>query len=218
MYLKRIFLAVSILIVGCSSDSNVPKEMDEPIEKKGQLSKTRSVGLDEDGAAVIEEKVDASDKLRILEMNNNRLKDDLDIEYSRLERCRTDMAHPALGGDGKYKDLPEVDDLDLDTVDADQLRINDEGELKMVGRRKFMDKFKLEQKRAKSIRRMTKTVKKYRKDCEIDMSAARQKVGLPGSRYKSKGHYDANGQWIKIHKAEKNIDDAFQIKKILEKE
>ena len=34
-------------------------------------------------------------------MNNERLKDDVDIEMTRLERCRIDMAHPALGGGGK---------------------------------------------------------------------------------------------------------------------
>ena len=214
--LKYLVSSTILLAFGCATDSNVPKEMQEPLEVKGKISESRNVGIDEDGKVVIEEKVDASDKLRVLEMNNNRLKDDLDIEFTRLERCRIDMAHPALGGEGKYKELPEIDGLDLDTVDSDTLRMNDDGDLKMVGRRGFMDKYNTEKKRGKTIKMMTKTVKKYRKDCEIDMSAARQKVGLPGKRYESKGLYDAKGQWIKIHRAEKNIDDAFEIKKILE--
>ena len=214
--IKYLVSGVVAVAASCSSDPNVPKEMQEPIDMKGKLSETRNVGIDDDGKVVIEEKVDASDKLRVLEMNNNRLKDDLDVEMRRLERCRIDMAHPALGGAGKYKDLPEVDDLDVDQVDSDILRMNDDGDLKMVGRRNFMDKYNAEKKRGKTIRIMTKTVVKYRKDCEIDMSAARQKVGLPGKRYESKGTYDAKGQWKMIHRAEKNIDDAFEIKKILD--
>lgn len=210
------YLIIASFSASCSSDPNVPQEMEEPLEMKGKISEDRNVGVDEDGKVVIEKQMDASDKLRVLEMNNNRLKDDLDIEMSRLERCRIDMAHPALGGAGKYRELPEVDNLDVDTVDSDVLRMSDDGDLKMVGRRKFMDKYNAEIKRKKSLKLMIKTVSKYRKDCEIDMSASRQKVGLPGKRYEAKGSYDAKGQWIKIHAAEKNIDDAFEIKKILE--
>ena len=189
--------------------------MEEPLEVKGKISSDRNVGVDEDGKVVVEKQVDAADKLRVLEMTNNRLKDDLDMEMRKLERCRRDMAHPALGGEGKYKDLPEVDSMEMDNLDSDELSMTEDGELKMVERRKFMDMYKAEKKREKSIKLMTKTVKKYRKDCELDMSYARQKVGLPGKRYEAKGSFDAKGQWIKVHEAEKSIEDAFKIKKYL---
>ena len=41
------------------------------------------------------------------------------------------------------------------------------------------------------------------------------KIGLPGKRYQAKGTYNSKGQW-QIHAAEKNIDDALEIKKQLE--
>lgn len=188
--------------------------MDDPIDVKGQISSDRKVGIDDDGKVVIERKSNADDRLRILEMKNNRQKDELDMEMNRLERCRRDVAHPRLGGSGKYRDLPEVDDFDADTLENDELQMNEDGELKMVGRQGFMDKFKAEKKRGESIKSMYKTVLSYRKKCELDMSSARQKAGLPGKRYESKGSFNEKGEWIQVHRAERDIDDAFEIKKI----
>lgn len=216
MKLGTVFFMFSIFLVGCSSDPDVPKEMEEPIEVKGKISEDRAVGIDDDGRVVIEKSKDADDQLRILEMNNERLKDDLDVEMKRLERCRLDLAHPALGGSGKYKEIPDVDDLDTDILDNDELRITEDGDLKMVGRRSFTEKYNLEVKRKNTLKSMYKTVVNYRKDCELDMSAARQKIGLPGQRYEAKGHFNSKGEWIKDHGAEKNIDDALRIKKQLD--
>jgi hypothetical protein len=211
-----LLLVLGVFSIGCSSDPDVPKEMQEPIEVKGKISDDRAVGLDDDGRVVIEKSKDADDQLRVLEMNNERLKDDLDVEVRRLDRCRIDLAHPALGGSGKYKELPSVEELETDILDANELRINDNGELKMVGRRSFTEKYNAEVKRKRSLKSMYKTILNYRKDCEIDMSAARQKIGLPGARYESKGQFDSKGQWIKVHGAERNVDDAMKIKKQLD--
>lgn len=208
-----LMLSAIFILGACTSDPNVPTEMDEPIEVKGALSKDRKVGIDDDGKVVVEKKSNADDRLRVLEMNNNRAKDELELEMSRLERCRRDVAHPRLGGSGKYRDLPEVDGFDADEFENDELKVSEDGDLKMVERKNFMDMYNAEKKRSKSIKAMVKTVVKYRKQCELDMSVARQNVGLPGKRYESKGNFNEKGQWYEIHKAEKDIDDAFEIKR-----
>ncbi len=60
-----------------------------------------------------------------------------------------------------------------------------------------------------------KLVKSHRADCERKMSSARVKAGLPAGRYAGEGYFKGDrGEWVQIHPAEQNLDDAFRFAKV----
>ncbi len=49
-------------------------------------------------------------------------------------------------------------------------------------------------------------------ECNRKLRAARVKAGLRLSDYKAKGRYRSDGTWVEERKAERTLDDAFEIR------
>jgi hypothetical protein len=207
-------LALSILTAlvasSCTSSDEV-KEIDTKLDVKNR-SEGREIGINDDDEAIIQEKTDADDELRALEMGNMRLFDNLQTDYNELKRCREDLADPRLGGNGEVTDIPEIDKMKNLAEVKEEFGLDDEGKLKVVKRQKFSETLAQEQKYQKSLKSMQGIVSKYRVECERKMRVARTAKGLPAQRYTAQGYFDGSGAWVETRKAELTLDDAFEIK------
>ena len=94
---------------------NTPKDIDNLALNKhvGRLieDKIGEIGVDKDGDAVIQSKKSAKDELSKQEWVNSRLSDDLENEHHSLKTCRNDLADPRLGGNGRPREIPEIDNM-----------------------------------------------------------------------------------------------------------
>lgn len=193
---------------GCTSDYEV-KEVDTKLEVKDSIDGSK-VGINENDEVVVQTETDASDELRTQKWVNSRLEDDLNHDYAELEQCREDLADPRLGGTGSVTDIPEIDNLKGMSEVKEEFGLTEDGSLKVVKKEYFLDLLKKERKYEKTLRSMTKVIKKHKESCQRRMGAERTKAGLPAKRYQASGYFTDDGTWIGTDKAENNLDDAFE--------
>ncbi len=197
-------------LAGCTHNPHEVKSIDTSLEKT-QQTEDGSIGVDKDGDAVIQSKKSAKDELSKQEWVNSRLSDDLENEHHSLKTCRNDLADPRLGGNGRPREIPEIDNMKETAEVREKFGLAEDGSLKVIKREYFLDRLKRERKYEKSLRTMIKMVKKHTEECKMVLGQSRVKAGLPSNKYMAKGHYDSKGRWIETRKAEKSLDDAFEI-------
>lgn len=211
--MKYVLLLFFIIIstIQCTSTEHVVEELDDDLEVKSK-SGDKAIGLNDDGQAVIQEESSAAEELKMQQLINDELEADLEQVHHEVKRCRQDLADPRLGGDGDYKQMTEIDGIKEKTELKEKFGLDDGDNLKFVKRELYAERLKNERKYEKSVRKLVKMLKTQNEKCQIQMRTARTKAGLPAERYKAEGYFDDNGTWVETRKAEKTIDDAFEIK------
>lgn len=202
---------ITLLSFSCTTEDKTVKEVDTKLEKKGAVG-GKTIGLNDDKEAIIQEETAVDDEMRRQEWVNNKLEEELNAEHLELQRCRDDLADPRLGGSGEVAEIPEVDNIKNPNEVKEELGITADGNLKMVKKEFLVDKIKSEKKYETSLTNLVKTVKKHNTQCGQKMARARVTAGLPAQRYKAEGTYDSKGNWTQTRKAEITLDDAFEIR------
>lgn len=203
--------SILTLVSACSSNPYKVKEIDNPIEKKGEYQGA-TVGLNDKKEAIVQSETAADVELKQTRWRTYDLEQKIASEHSLLTRCRTELADPRLGGTGNMVEIPEIDNMKGPDAVKEDMGITKDGALVVVKQEMFVDKLKTERKYEDSLRAMMKTIEKHRGNCEREMGYARGKAGLPSMRYPAKGEYGSDGTFHVIRKAEENLDDAFRIK------
>lgn len=209
----KIVLALAALFAfqACTSNDHEVRDVETLIEKKGRVG-DKDIGINKDGEAIIQEKVEADDELRRQQWTNNVLTEKFETEHFELRRCRTEISDPRLGGDGNVREIPEIDNMASTDGVKEEFGADEQGDLKVVRREYYLERLNQERKVERKLRDMLKTVSKYREDCGRKLSHARVRSGLPANRYTAKGYYSGDGTWVETRKAELTLDDAFEIK------
>ena len=210
-------MVVMFFAVSCVTTEGTVEEIDTDLESKGQVGLSK-VGVNDDGQAIIQTETAADDELRIQQWKNKQLEDDLNDHHFQLKRCREDSADPRLGGSGELTEIPDVDGMKSAKEIKEDIGIDkNDGSLKVVKKELYTKRLASERKFETSLNGMLKTMKTYREACERKMRQARVKAGLPGERYKPQGYVSSSGAWVESRKGENSLDDAFEIRAILEK-
>lgn len=192
--MKLTLTIFALIMSSCTTTKYVVKEIDTSIEVKGQVG-DQKLGLNDDGQAILQEEVHASQELSVQRGANAMLQDELDMEYYELKDCREKMADPAIGGSGKVKDLPEIDNLKEPSEMREEFGSNADGDLKIVKRELFEQRLKKERKYMKTLRMMIKITTKHNELCQRELGYARSRHGLPKSDIKP-GHFTSDGTWV----------------------
>lgn len=209
--LKSLFLI--IITLGCTSPEHQVTEIDTQLDVKGTVNGS-SLGLNEEGQAILQTETSADTELRNQIWENNDLESKLYHEYHMLKWCRKDIADPRLGGQGEITKLPEIDDMKTTNEYKEEFGL-DGNRLKVVKKEQYVERLKSERKYFKTLKNMTKTVKRSRENCELLMGSARIKAGLPAKRYQGKVSLNDDGTVDNvIHAQEKSLDDAFRFLKL----
>ena len=202
--------AATTMMISCTSNEHEVKNIDTTLEST-QKTEDGQIGIDKEGDAVMQSKKTAQEELRQQEWVNSRLEDDLENDHHALKTCRNDQADPRLGGNGRPRDIPEIDDMKETSDVKEQFGLDEKGKMQVVKREYYLDRLKRERKYEKSLRKMIKIVKKNREECQMILGQSRVKSGLPSKKYLAKGYYDDKGKWVETRKAENTLDDAFDI-------
>ncbi len=197
-------------LVSCATGKEV-KDIDTSLEVKG-TTEGGHIGVDKDGVAVVQENADASDALRRQKFVNANLEEKLATDYNLLKKCREDLADSRLGGAGEVSDLPGISDLKSVAAVRESFGRDKDGQLKVLKRTDFSEMLQSEKTYEQKMRDTSKQVIKYQEDCRRRLRSARVGAGLPAESYKAKGYYKPNGGWVEERKAERTLDDAFEIR------
>lgn len=206
--MRLTFFALSLLFVGCASRKFGEDKIDTKLEVKGNAS-NGVIGYDKK-ELVIQNKVTASDELRVQEHVNENLASKLNHEHYLLRCCREDLGDKRLGGSGEVSPIPEVDNIKSDPEYLEIVGTDEKGDIVFLRKENFKDRIQSERNYEVTLKKLLNIVTKNREECERRMGAARIKAGLPAKRFKGTGHYE-NGKWVQDHPEEQNLDDAFRI-------
>ena len=205
-------LAIS---TGCATTPHEVETVETEMEVKSKMG-DKTIGLNDEGQAILQEETSAADELRIQNAVNENLSAELNGEAFYLNRCREDIADPRLGGNGEVEEIKAIDDMrPVDEVKEEFGLDESDGTLKVVRKEFYVEKLKSARKFEKSLKKLLRVVKKHRKSCERKMGYARQRAGLPAQRFNGSGFFDGEGDWIQTGEAENNLDDAFRIMSML---
>ena len=208
--MKTILLMLALSTVSCAHKYEAKELENQEFETKGSASNGK-IGLNEKKQIVIKEETSAEDELRVQEMVNLRFQDRLQSDLHMLKLCLRDLADPRLGGNGKARKVPAVDDMRTIPEVREELGLDEDGNLKIVREQYFEEKLKSERKYEKTLKKMMAVAEEHREECEAEMTQARLKAGLPGDRIMGEGHFTQNGTWVELRKAENNLNDAFEL-------
>ncbi len=203
-------LSLLALTLSCSSNTEKVKEIDTKLDVRGKVGDSK-LGINDDKVAVIQEERQAQDELMIQESVNMRLQDDANHEEGELKECLKYMADPRLGGNGKLPDVPDVSSLKNDESVNEQFGVTEDGKLKVVKKTSFVERLKNARDYEKSLRSITKLLKKQGEECQLKLEIARNKAGLPGKKIQAEGYFNSAGKWIETRRGEKDLNDAFEI-------
>ena len=204
-------LFTMVLLQGCvTANPNKVVTIDTSIQAKGQVG-NQTVGLNNNQEIIMQEEQNAADELRVQQAVNYKFQEELSQEAFMLQKCRTDVADPRLGGSGVLPPEFQTDGIKIAEDIKESVGLNDDGELKVVRKTYFIDKLKIERLFEKSLVKMTRTLSRQRAECEYAMGIARRNAGLSSTRYQGQGYY-SGGVFIQTHQNENSLDDAFAIK------
>lgn len=198
-----------MMITACTSTNEVKELKDEPLVKKGKTV-DGDVGINSSNQAVIRKKTSAADELRVQDMVNMHLRDELNSDLFNLKECRQQRQDTRLGGSGHLAEIPDIDNMNVDQARAD-LGIDSEGNLSLVREELFEDRLKAERQYEQTLRTMLKMAKRHLDECSIGLAEARRKAGLPSTPTKAEGYFDAKGNWTETRRGAQNLDEEFEI-------
>ncbi len=214
-HLTMIFILTSFFTVGCATRDHVAFDIDADLKAtKGKVGDA-VVGLNDKNQILVQEESLATDELLVQQSLNERLQADYAHEAYVLKQCRADISDPRLGGNGELPEYKEVDSFkDIVEIKEELGLVN--GEIKVVKKSFFDEQYKAEKKLTTTLRKMISATKDSRERCERRMGIARRNAGLPGERFKAQGHFTSNGTWVETRKGENSLDDAFEIRAMMQ--
>ena len=208
--MKYFAILILLMIQSCTTPYQVKELPDNEFEAKGKAT-NGDVGLNNKRQVIIHKETSLVDELRVQEMVNTNLQDQVNSAHYELGHCRKDISDPRLGGNGRLTPLPGVDDMKSDPKVREEVGLDKDGDLKVVREEFFQERLKAEQKYEKTLRKMLATLEEHRDDCQRNLTQARLKAGLPGQAYKADGYFTKDGTWVEAQHGENSLDDAFEI-------
>jgi hypothetical protein len=166
-------LLLILFSVACSTPHEVKELESGELDIKGSTTYGK-VGLNEKKQVVIRNEKSADFELTVQQMANERLRDEAIREVRVLQLCREELADPRLGGNGKITNLPAVDGLQAVVEQREEVGLDEGGNLNVVQEEYFMERLKAERKYEKDVRRLLETATKHRKECDMQLTAAKE--------------------------------------------
>jgi hypothetical protein len=209
--MKKLLIA-GLFVMGCASEHKM-KELSTPLDVKGQISSNEFIGLNQSGEAIIQTKEKADQELRGWIWQNNNDEQEVNSTWHELKRCREDASDVRLGGSGEVVELPEIDNMKPTIEVKEQVGLINR-DMVVVKESFYKDRLAQEKSYNDTLSKMMRTIKKYKTKCEFTLSQKRVKVGLPAEKVQGKFIISPDGKLEGIaQKHEKNLDDAFEMKK-----
>jgi len=205
----KFLLAALLMLTACTSANEVKELKDDPLVSKGKTV-DGEVGINSHNQAVIRKKTNAADELRVQDMVNMHLRDELNSDLLNLKDCRQQKQNKRLGGSGHLAEIPDIDNMNVDQARED-LGIDSEGNLSLVREELFEERLKAERQYEQTLRSMIKIAKRHLDECSIGLAEARRKAGIPSTPTKAEGYFDAKGNWIETQRGAQSLDDEFEI-------
>lgn len=199
-----------LLTAACATNPNKVHEIDTKLNVKGNVGDSK-LGVNENNEAIIQQERQAQDELMIQESVNMRLQDEANHEEGELKECLKYLADKRLGGSGTLPEVPDVSSLKKDDETEEDFGTAEDGSLKVVKKTGFVDRLRNARSYEKSLRAMTKLLKKQGEECQMKLEVARNKAGLPGKKTQAEGYFNSNGKWVETKRGENSLDDAFEI-------
>ncbi|RYZ89826.1 MAG: hypothetical protein EOP04_05740 [Proteobacteria bacterium] len=203
-------LSLVILTSACATNPDKVREIETKLNVKGNVGDSK-LGINDKNEAIIQQERQAQDELMIQESVNMRLQDDASHEEGELKECLKYLADKRLGGNGIIPEIPDVSSLKKDDETQEDFGTTEDGSLKVVKKTSFNERLRNARSYEKSLRAMTKVLKKQGEDCQMKLEFARNKAGLPGKKTTAEGYFNANGKWVETKRGEGNLNDAFEI-------
>lgn len=144
--MKNFILLFALFIAACSSNPHKAKEIDTKIDNSDKVSGDTSVGV-KDGNMIVQTKVLMNEEIRrlqneVYEMEDhvygNRKYGSLGL-YGVLRDCKTQMADPKNGGDGKLMWTEPIDRV-TDKEDEFKIGLDEKGKLAGVSEEFLKDR------------------------------------------------------------------------------
>lgn len=135
-----------------------------------------------------------------------------------LEDCHKYLMDPRLDGASEVVDFPKFNLFIANQEKQEDLYISDSGEIKVKTTETFRKILETEREKGRIFNERREVLQKVVKRCQAKLSAARVSKGLPAEKYSAVLKKTPSGDLVVIRKAEKNLDDAFEIKGIIESE
>lgn len=210
--MKSTLLATSIFLAisACASNPNEMKDIDTKLEVKGKVGDSK-LGVNDKNEAIIQQERQAQDELLIQDSVNMRLQDDANHVEGELKECLKYLADQRLGGNGVLPEVPDVSSLRNDDNSQEDIGTAEDGSLKVVKKTGFVDRLQNARSYEKSLRAITKVIKRQNEECQMKLEIARNKIGLPGKKVQAEGYFNSNGKWVETKRGERSLDDAFEI-------
>ncbi len=210
--MKSLVLVSVVLLTdfSCATNPNVVKSIDTKMDVKGNVGSSK-LGLNDKNEVIVQEERQAQDELLIQESVNMRLQDEVDHYEGELRECLKYRADSRLGGNGEMPEIPDVSNLKPDEDTQEEFGSTDDGSLKVVRKSFFVSRLKNARIYEKSMRSITKVLKKQNEACQMKLEVARNKAGLPGKKVTAEGYFNSKGTWVETKSGENSVGDAFEI-------
>ncbi|MBC7533800.1 MAG: hypothetical protein H7318_19710 [Oligoflexus sp.] len=203
-------LALSLALVSCATNPEKVHDVDTKLDVKGNIGDSK-IGINDKNEAIIQQEHQAQDELTMQDAVNMRLQDDANHYEGELKECLTYIADKRLGGNGTIPEIPDVSNLKTDDDITEDMGTDKDGTLKIVKKSSFRQRLIHARSYEKSLRAITKLLKKQDEQCEMNLELARNKVGLPGKKTAAEGYFNKEGKWVETKRGETNVNDAFEI-------
>jgi len=210
--MKHIILGtlLSVTSFSCASNPDAVRPIDTKLNVRGTIGDAK-LGINDKNEAIVQEERQAQDELLIQETVNMRLQDDANHYEGELKECLTYMADKRLGGNGELPEIPDVSNLKTQDDVQEEFGSTEDGSLKIVKKSSFTARLKNARSYEKSLRAITKVLKKQNEGCQMKLEAARNRVGLPGKKATAEGYFNSSGKWVETRRGENSLSDAFEI-------
>lgn len=153
----------------CASDDNYEvKKIDTSLEEHGK-SGENSYGLNEDNEAVLQNEKDPGYELMIAKKANQGLFLELERDALALDHCIQEYSRPELGGDGKFKNVDDYEDLRPDYDSTEELGVTEDGKLKLVKKAYLKKQLEQSKTQTKQLRKALSYVQKELRKCQVEL-------------------------------------------------
>lgn len=210
--MKNIFasLVLTMSLISCASNPNVVHDIDTQIEVKGNVGEAK-LGLNKNREVILQVERQAQDELLIQEAVNMRLHDEMGHYEGELEECLRFQADRRIGGNGVVPEMPDTSALKTEDDYTEDFGTVKDGSLQIVKKTFFRDRLKNARSYDKSLRAMTKLLKKQNEQCQMNLEVARTKAGLSGKKVMAEGYFNDKGNWVQTRRGETSVSDAFEL-------
>lgn len=167
------FITIVGLTSHCTSDSEYEtKQIDTSLEQHGK-SGDSTYGINENNEAVLQNEKDPGYELMIAKKANQTLFLELERDALALDHCIQEYSSPALGGDGKFKNIEDYEDLRPEYDSSEELGVTEDGKLKLVKKGYLSKQLAQSKEQSKQLRKAIRYVQKELRKCQIELKYAK---------------------------------------------